>query len=79
MMMGGFGMGFGSWIWMAVFWIVLIGGGIWLLATLFPKGAKSFTKEENTTDALSILQQRYARGELSKEEYETIRHDLEKI
>lgn len=73
--MMGFGMGFHN-IWMIIFWIVIVAIGIWALAALFPKASSSQpTKSEN--DALAILKQRYARGELSKEEYHSIRHDLE--
>ena len=77
-MMTGFGMGFGGYIWVIIFWIVIIGGGIGLLATLFPR---TNTSPDNGADLdsnpLAILKQRYARGELSKEEFETICHDLE--
>jgi putative membrane protein len=77
-MMTGFGMGFSSTIWMIIFWIIIIGGGIWLLATIFPRTSTSpEDRSESNSDPLAILKQRYARGELSKEEFETIRHDLE--
>ena len=73
--MMGFGMGFNG-IWMIIFWVVIIGGGIWALATLFPK-ANSSPPAERGNDALAILQERYARGEITKEEYQSIRYDLE--
>jgi len=77
-MMTGFGMGFGGAIWMIIFWAIIIGGGIWLLATIFPRISTSAEgRTESKDDPLAILKQRYARGELSKEEFETIRHDLE--
>ncbi|MCA9945568.1 MAG: SHOCT domain-containing protein [Anaerolineales bacterium] len=76
-MMTGFGMGFGF-IWMILFWVLVIGGSIALLAAIFPKLA---TTHPNGTavedDALFILKKRYAQGELSKEEFETVRQDLE--
>jgi putative membrane protein len=76
-MMSGFGMGFGF-IWMILFWVLIIGGSVALLAAIFPKLAKV---QPNGTavkdDALVILKKRYAQGELSKEEFETIRQDLE--
>lgn len=77
-MMTGFGMGFSSTIWMIIFWIIIIGGGIWLLAAIFPR-VNTFPEDrsESNNDPLTILKQRYARGELTKEEFETIRHDLE--
>ena len=77
-MMTGFGMGFGG-LWMILVWLVIIGGGIWLLATLFPRqhtnGAN--TSKQSDESALAILQQRYARGELTRQEFEAIRRDLE--
>ena len=77
-MMTGFGMGFNGTIWMIIFWIIIIGGGIWLLATIFPRTSTSPKgRSESNGEPLAILKQRYARGELSKEEFETIRHDLE--
>lgn len=78
MMMTGFGMGFGGVILMVIFWVAVIGGGIWLLAMIFPRiGASSISNAASNDDPLTILKQRYAHGELSKEEFETIRHDLE--
>jgi uncharacterized membrane protein len=75
----------------AVLWLGLVALGIWLLARLFPRvGGQSRSDSdgrnwvqgppENTAPpndtAMQILRRRYARGELSKEEYETMRHDL---
>jgi len=80
MMMTGFGMGFNGHIWMIIFWIAITGGGIWLLATLFPRTRTSpDSGAESKGDALAILKQRYARGELSKEEFEAIRRNLEQV
>ncbi len=76
-MMTGYGMGFGGFIWMIFFWVIVIGGSIALLAAIFPKITTSKNRSEPDVDPLKILKQRYARGEISKEEFETIRHDLE--
>ena len=71
-------MGVNGAIWMIIFWIIIIGGGIWLLATIFPRiNTSPEDRSESDGEPLAILKQRYARGELSKEEFETIRHDLE--
>jgi putative membrane protein len=87
-MMWGMHMGYGGWnlLFMAVLWIGVIALGIWLLARLFPTGrngarrtptrGSSMHAGSGTDTALQILQRRYARGELTKEEYETMRHDL---
>ena len=69
--------GFGGHIWMIIFWIAVLGGGIWLLAAIFPQpNSASNNDGEPDEDPLGILKQRYARGELSKEAFELIRHEL---
>ncbi len=74
----GLSMGIGGTIWMVFFGIAIIGGSIWLLATIFPRATTSPEgKSEPKRDSLTILKERYARGELSKEAFETIRRDLE--
>lgn len=77
-MMIGLGMGFGG-IWIALIWLVIIGAGIWLLAALFPgqRTDQENSGKESEESALAILQQRYARGELTRQEFEAIRRDLE--
>lgn len=88
-MFWGHHMGFGGFdIFLAVaLWIGLIVLGIWLLAKLFPgvrsagsggsrADARNLPPATRAETAMEILQKRYARGELTKEEYETIRHDL---
>jgi putative membrane protein len=80
-MMTGFGMGFSSFgfIFMALFWIVIIGLGIWLLSNLFPRNnAPSQSLESGGESAVEILQRRYALGELTKEEYESMRYEVER-
>jgi putative membrane protein len=88
-MMWGWHMGYGGWgmLFMGLLWIGFIALGIWFLARLFP-GVRHGTPGRaarnegahgtvaNTDTAIEILRRRYARGELSKEEYETMRHDL---
>ena len=74
--MMGFGVGFSS-IWMILFWIVIIGAGIWALAALFPK-VNSSPPVERGDDALEMLKERHARGEISKEEFQSVRYELEK-
>ena len=74
--MMGLGMGLGILV-LLVFWAVLIVGGVWLVRGLFAQGDRSGGNRGAPPTPRQILDQRYARGELSKEEYDLIRRDLE--
>ena len=69
----GWGMGFGfGWIAMLIFWALLILGIVYLVK-MITGGLKKEGKEEA---AIDILKMRYAKGEISKEEFEKIKDDL---
>jgi putative membrane protein len=71
----GWGMGFDfGWLVMGLFWILIILGVIYLIK-LIVGGRKTEEKEDT---AIEILRQRYAKGEVSKEEFEKIKNDLTK-
>lgn len=67
----GWGMGFG-WLFMIIFWILVILGIVYLIK-LTARGTK---KEEKEETALDILRKRYAKGEITKEEFDRIKDDL---
>lgn len=67
MMTGTWGMTLGGWIWMLV-WIVALMVMVWLLV--------SPGRRPEREDALEILRARYARGELSDDEYRHARDTL---
>jgi len=74
--MMGLGMGVGLLL-MLLFWGLLIAGALWLAKAVFmghdrPNGAP----EGPELKPGEILDLRYARGEISREEYERIRADL---
>ncbi len=76
-MMTGFGMGFGGELLMVLFWIVLIAGAVWLVRGVFLASQQptvSSVRSEPSAD--EILKQRYARGEITKEQYEQMHRDL---
>jgi len=75
----------GGWIWfgllMMLFGLLVLVGIILLAVWAIPRLAGSERQRSNTTsgspeDPLTILQRRYARGEITREEYERIRSDL---
>ncbi len=63
-------MGFGM-LFMALFWVALIVGGVLLVKWLMGQGGAS--REDS---ALDILKKRYARGEINKQEFEERKRDL---
>ncbi len=78
-MMGGYGYGYGSWgIFMGLFWILIIAGVVSLLVWFFRQGHPSETTPTPGGDrALETLRQRYASGEITKEQFDQMRRDLE--
>ena len=68
------GMGFG-WIFMALVWGLIIVGIVVLVKWLMSQSAGEKNRRDKT--ALEILQERYARGEIEREEYEQKKRDLE--
>jgi putative membrane protein len=82
--MMGFGWGFGGFgmIFMVFFWVFVVALAVWLLSRLFPtttnsRGAQTgWGSSAPSSNALDILKQRYARGEISKAEYDDIRRGL---
>ena len=65
-MMGGFGGG----LLMIVFWALLIALVVWIVKEIFDRHSNSDSK------ALDILKERYAKGEINKEEFESKKKDL---
>ncbi len=73
-MMNGFG--FGS-LFMILFWGVVIALGVWLISGLVSRtSSQPPTSLPPADSALDILKKRYARGEITKEQYEQMRRDL---
>jgi len=63
---------------MVLFWGVLIAGGVWFVKAVFTSAPQNHVGNPNSRQASprEILDQRYARGEISREEYEQIKADL---
>ncbi|MCL4467013.1 MAG: SHOCT domain-containing protein [Chloroflexi bacterium] len=61
---------------MVLFWGAVIVGGYFLVRALSQSGNRSAVVHSETP--LDILKRRYAAGELTKEEYDRMRQDLER-
>ncbi|MDD5396457.1 MAG: SHOCT domain-containing protein [Candidatus Moranbacteria bacterium] len=76
----GYGLGFGlDWIFMLIFWGLVIWAIFALVRGVSGGGCCGHIKdkEHKTTDAVDILKERYAKGEISKEEFEEMKKTLQ--
>ena len=75
--MMGFGMGFGI-LFLLLFWGLLIVGAVWVVKAVFGGDKRTPRASGGSgTTPREIVDQRYARGEIAREEYDRIRKDLE--
>lgn len=70
---GGSGMGFVGWIFMLLFWGLIIVGLVLVVRWLWDQGRPGTGGADSP---LEILKRRYARGEISKEEFDRMKQDL---
>lgn len=80
-MMGGFGVPLIGGIFMFLFWALVIGGIVWLVVWLARGGAQSASRALTDVAAanrppLDIIKARYAKGEITKEQFEDMKRDL---
>jgi putative membrane protein len=75
-MMGYWGYGWFGGIFMILFWILFLVGLIYLVRWLVQSTGQNKTTGEASDRALAILKERYARGEIEQEEFETKKKDL---
>ncbi|HBI17668.1 MAG: hypothetical protein UR60_C0006G0038 [Candidatus Moranbacteria bacterium GW2011_GWF2_34_56] len=68
----GWGLGFG-WFFMLIFWGLIIWAIIYLAKNLSNENRVSFKNKK----AFNILKERYARGEISEEEFEKMKKNLQ--
>ncbi len=75
---GNYGMGWGmglGWFFMILFWVLVILGIVYLIKLISERTGTGQKREES---ALDILEKRYAKGEIGKEEFERMKTDLSK-
>jgi len=72
-MMNGDGMGFGFVVWLVIL-AVIIAGAVWFVRAQAPSGSQR--SPERSSPALEVLEERYARGEINREEYLQKKRDI---
>jgi putative membrane protein len=73
----GWGMGFGwglGWLFFVLLWVLAILGVVNLIRFMAGRGSRGSSAET----PLDILKRRYAKGEISKEEFERMKEDIGK-
>jgi putative membrane protein len=80
-MMGmGMGLGFGVFglLLMLLFWGGLIALAVWLASALFPRSNRETSiSTDQDLSAQQILDRRYVRGEITRDQYELMKQDIE--
>lgn len=65
------GMGF-MWIWTIIFIVIILAG-----VYFFSSGFKQESTPKTSTSSLEILKQRYAKGEITEEEFRKMKKEIE--
>ena len=73
-MMGSYGLGYGYMALGLIFWILIIVGVILLIKWLIEQGKTTGGEQQMT--AMDILKARYAKGEITTEEFEEMKKRL---
>jgi len=66
-----------GWIVMVVFSVLVIAGVALLAIRVFRQAGPLALSTGGTASALDIVRERYARGEITREQFDQMRHDLE--
>ena len=70
----GYSMGFSGWIFMVFWWVLIIVAVVALIKWL--THGSWHCRHGETSSAMDILKDRYAKGEINKEEFEAKKKDL---
>lgn len=71
-----YGFGWLTWVLVLFFLLLLAGGLVALVVLLARQGTDRQARLTGQDEALRILRERYARGEITREEFLAIRDDL---
>mgnify|MGYP001545770515 CR=1 FL=1 len=76
-MMGDWGMGWFGMIFMIIFWGLIIVGLVLLIRWLIQNTSSRTSSDVSTgSKAMDILKERYAKGEINRDEFESMKKDL---
>ena len=76
-MMGDFGMGWFGMILMLLFWVLVITGIVFFIRWLVQNtGNRSLSNGNADTQAIEILKGRYANGEITRDEFESMKREI---
>ncbi|HLF25581.1 MAG TPA: hypothetical protein VJG32_04545 [Anaerolineae bacterium] len=67
----------GGGLFMVLFWVVLIVAAVWLANGLLGARPRSVDSSSPNLGAKEILNQRFARGEVTREQYDLMKQDLQ--
>jgi len=71
------GFGFIGLVIMFLFWLCIIALAVWIVRAIFQGGNQQGISSKQNPSAKDILDNRYARGEITREQYELMRTDLQ--
>jgi putative membrane protein len=75
-MMGDWGMGWFGGIFMIIFWILILVGLVFVIRWLIQTTSKKGDGSSGESRAMDILKERYARGEIDKTQFDSMKRDL---
>jgi putative membrane protein len=76
-MMGDWGMGWFGMLFMLLFWVLVIVGIVFMVRWLVRNtGNRGHSGISTGSQALEILKERFARGEISRDEFESMKKDI---
>jgi putative membrane protein len=76
-MMGDWGMGWFGMIMMLLFWVLVIAGIVVLIRWLIQStGSKNSSNVGTASQAMEILKERFAKGEITRDEFESMKKEI---